>query len=63
MNETVSGKQPWNGMCPTGKHGLDFEGQACDVCAHDDGVHAGKTDRRNCRACHATWARRLREIW
>ena len=23
----------WNGLCPTGFHGLDFEGQACDLCA------------------------------
>jgi len=23
----------WNGLCPAGKHGLDFEGQACDLCA------------------------------
>lgn len=23
----------WNGLCPAGKHGLDFEGQTCDLCA------------------------------
>jgi hypothetical protein len=23
----------WNGLCPAGKHGLDHEGQACDLCA------------------------------
>ncbi len=23
----------WNGLCPAGKHGLDFEGQRCDLCA------------------------------
>jgi hypothetical protein len=22
----------WNGLCPEGKHGLDFEGQRCDLC-------------------------------
>ena len=22
----------WNGMCPAGKHGLDYEGQRCDLC-------------------------------
>ena len=22
----------WSGMCPTGKHGLDYEGQRCDLC-------------------------------
>ena len=25
--------QRWNGMCPAGKHGLDFQGQPCDRCA------------------------------
>jgi hypothetical protein len=23
----------WNGLCPAGKHGLDFEDQSCDLCA------------------------------
>lgn len=23
----------WSGLCPAGKHGLDYEGQACDLCA------------------------------
>jgi|PlaIllAssembly_1097288.scaffolds.fasta_scaffold170991_3 hypothetical protein len=23
----------WDGRCPAGKHGLDFEGQTCDRCA------------------------------
>ena len=23
----------WDGFCPTGKHGLDFKGQQCDICA------------------------------
>ena len=23
----------WNGMCPAAKHGLDFEGQRCDLCS------------------------------
>ena len=22
----------WRGMCPAGKHGLDYEGQRCDLC-------------------------------
>jgi hypothetical protein len=22
----------WSGMCPAGKHGLDYEGQCCDLC-------------------------------
>jgi hypothetical protein len=22
----------WNGMCPDNKHGLDYEGQRCDLC-------------------------------
>lgn len=25
-------ERPWSGMCPTGKHGLDFKGQSCDLC-------------------------------
>jgi hypothetical protein len=24
---------PWNGLCAAGRHGLDYEGQACDLCA------------------------------
>jgi ferredoxin len=23
----------WDGMCPAGKHGLDFQRQPCDLCA------------------------------
>lgn len=41
-------------MCPAGKHGLDYEGQACDVCAHDaDPALTPEThaQRRNCRVC------------
>jgi hypothetical protein len=26
-------KRKWNGMCPAGKHGADFQGQSCDLCA------------------------------
>jgi hypothetical protein len=22
----------WSGLCPAGKHGLDYRGQACDLC-------------------------------
>jgi len=22
----------WDGLCPAGKHGLDFQGQPCDLC-------------------------------
>lgn len=25
----------WTGLCPGG-HGLDYEGQKCNVCAHED---------------------------
>lgn len=25
-------KTDWNGLCPAGKHGLDYEGQPCDLC-------------------------------
>lgn len=34
----------WNGMCPAGKHGLDYEGQACDRC------HPAPSDAR-----YAAW--------
>jgi hypothetical protein len=40
----------WSGMCPTGKHGLDYEGQPCDVCAHDADPNL-KCTYRNCRVC------------
>lgn len=29
---TVRRNATWSGMCHTGLHGLDFEGQDCDVC-------------------------------
>lgn len=44
----------WNGMCESGKHGLDFEGQTCDVCLHDaqPGLDPKTCPmRRNCRVC------------
>ncbi len=25
----------WSGLCPAGTHGLDFEGQTCDLCTRD----------------------------
>lgn len=25
-------KARWSGLCEAGKHGLDFEGQRCDLC-------------------------------
>lgn len=25
----------WNGMCPARKHGLDWKGQRCDLCAYE----------------------------
>ena len=28
----------WSGMCPAGKHGLDFEGQLCDLCPTPESV-------------------------
>jgi hypothetical protein len=40
----------WSGMCPTGKHGLDYEGQPCDVCAHNADPNL-KCTYRNCRVC------------
>lgn len=24
--------EKWSGMCPANKHGLDYKGQACDLC-------------------------------
>lgn len=41
--------KPWSGMCLAGKHGLDFEGQDCDVCRHD----LGGPCEANCRRCCA----------
>jgi len=38
-------------MCPTGKHGLDYEGQKCDLCAHHAGCHTAKRLSHECRAC------------
>jgi hypothetical protein len=31
-HEDRTSRRPWSGMCPTGKHGLDFKGQSCDLC-------------------------------
>jgi hypothetical protein len=28
-------KARWSGFCEAGKHGLDFEGQRCDLCASE----------------------------
>ena len=28
-------KRGWDGFCPAGYHGLDYQGQACDLCAKD----------------------------
>lgn len=39
----------WSGMCPSGKHGLDYYSQPCDLCDHDN-----KTPFHNpetCRQC------------
>jgi len=46
-----SSSKPWSGMCPTGKHGLDYEGQKCDLCAHHAGCHTAKRLSHECRAC------------
>jgi len=37
----------WSGLCPAGKHGLDFEGQDCDVCRHECGGQC----ERDCQQC------------
>jgi hypothetical protein len=29
-------KRSWCGLCPAGKHGLDFEGQHCDLCPREE---------------------------
>ena len=31
----MSMRPRWNGMCPAGKHGLDYETQECDLCARE----------------------------
>lgn len=30
---SCAGAVPWDGLCSAGKHGLDFDGQPCDLCA------------------------------
>lgn len=45
---TTSEKTTWSGMCPTGEHGLDYEGQECDVCKHKNGGPC----ERYCRRCY-----------
>lgn len=35
----------WNGMCPARRHGLDYQGQNCDLCAEDT-VEVVIVDRR-----------------
>lgn len=29
-------KRNWSGVCPARKHGLDFEGQRCDLCPREE---------------------------
>lgn len=33
QRKRAKASKKWNGLCPDGRHGLDFEGQACDLCA------------------------------
>lgn len=40
-------------MCPAGLHGLDYEGQECDVCRHDVDPANCTQDKRWCRQCVA----------
>jgi hypothetical protein len=28
-------REKWSGMCPAGKHGLDYKGQMCDLCPRE----------------------------
>jgi len=28
----------WSGMCKAGKHGLDYKGQACDLCPREENL-------------------------
>lgn len=37
MNGPIN-KPAWNGLCPRGQHGLDFEGQRCDLCTRIDAL-------------------------
>jgi hypothetical protein len=34
----------WNGLCPAGKHGLDFRGQPCDLCPKPGSSHLVAVD-------------------
>jgi hypothetical protein len=36
----------WNGRCPAGKHGLDHEGQPCDLCAAEAKNEAKPTAKK-----------------
>lgn len=36
----------WNGLCAAGKHGLDHEGQFCDLCAAEEKPAAKKAKKR-----------------
>lgn len=33
MPKALAPPRPWDGLCQAGKHGLDYQSQACDVCA------------------------------
>lgn len=51
-------KPKWNGLCPEGEHGLDFEGQDCDLCPVECSLCAGTgigqfgdPDTSKCIAC------------
>lgn len=36
----------WNGLCPAGKHGLDRQGQPCDLCAAETKAAAPKKAKK-----------------
>lgn len=46
--EELEKKKNWDGKCPSGKHGLDYYGQKCDLCAKnnlkEDVDHEGISD-------------------
>ncbi len=43
------GYGPWNGLCPAGKHSLDFRGQPCDLCAKP--LPFAPALKRECESC------------
>ena len=59
----------WNGLCPSGRHGLDYRGQACDLCPapfavwRRDASENGAQFLQAVSARHAAEQRAREEYW